>query len=61
MFTDLCNAIDIPINQRNGTVKVMLKDAALQLYHAKFNSENLPDLSTLYQNLKSKFEGREYQ
>ncbi|POS82399.1 hypothetical protein EPUL_005584, partial [Erysiphe pulchra] len=35
--------------------------AALQHYHTTFNSENLPDLSTLYQTIKSNFEGKEYQ
>ncbi|RKF82753.1 putative glycosyl, partial [Golovinomyces cichoracearum] len=39
----------------------MLKDAALQHYNATFNSENLPDLSTLYQTIKLNFEGKEYQ
>ncbi|KHJ30594.1 putative glycosyl [Erysiphe necator] len=61
IFTDFCNTIDIPINKRNGAFKVMLKDAALQHYHATFNSENPPDLSTLYQTIKSNFEGKEYQ
>ncbi|KAI0994275.1 hypothetical protein K3495_g13906 [Podosphaera aphanis] len=39
----------------------MLKDAALQHYHDTFSSENLPDLSTLYQTMKLNFEGKEYQ
>ncbi|RKF55656.1 putative glycosyl, partial [Erysiphe neolycopersici] len=61
IFTDLCNTIDVPINQRNSAFKVMLKNAALQHYHTTFNSENLSDLSTLYQTIKSNFEGKEYQ
>ncbi|TQS37794.1 hypothetical protein Golomagni_01720 [Golovinomyces magnicellulatus] len=60
-FTGFCNTIDIPINQRNSAFKVMLKDAALQHYYTIFNSEFLPDLSTMYQAIKLNFEGKEYQ
>lgn len=61
VFTDFCNTITIPVDQQNNAFKFMLKDAALQYYHTIFNSENLPDISTLYKAIKSNFEGKEYQ
>ncbi|TQS37931.1 hypothetical protein Golomagni_01575 [Golovinomyces magnicellulatus] len=61
IFTDFCNTITIPVDQQKNGFKFMLKDAALQYYHTMFNSENLPDIFTLYQTIKSNFEDKEYQ
>ncbi|TQS37681.1 hypothetical protein Golomagni_01836, partial [Golovinomyces magnicellulatus] len=61
IFIDYCNVISIPNDQRNLAFKIMLEDTALQHYYESCNPNTPPQLDSLYQTIKSYFEGQEHQ